>query len=143
MLKINRKKQPLRWFDELPRIIEFLERQEKDAVVSFLFVWGTPSISELIRMAAEEPGGDDAAIEVLGGMGEQGRQKLLKKLKDNRMKSRYGVIVHLLMLIFPSDDTSNQIRERANRMQDREAAEELRQFLTLHTHIQAKLENGV
>lgn len=58
------------------------------------------STAELIRIADEEPGGFDAAVEMLLEQGENGRAKLRKAYDDPRHNELRPLIAQLMSATF-------------------------------------------
>jgi hypothetical protein len=102
-IRIQRKKQTYRWYEELPGLMKFLESLPKDAELRAYSYERNPSIAQLLKFAAEEPGGMDGAIQVLQAQGEKGLSKLRNAMKNKKLAMYQSLIQTLIALAFPDE----------------------------------------
>jgi hypothetical protein len=83
--------------------MKFLESLPKDAELRAYSYERNPSIAQLLKFAAEEPGGMDGAIQVLQAQGEKGLSKLRNAMKNKKLAMYQSLIQTLIALAFPDE----------------------------------------
>jgi hypothetical protein len=99
VIKLSRKKHDYRWYGELPGLLQFLKSLSGDDEVRALSTESATPTRELIRIADEEPGGFDAAVEILSSQNEKALQRLRKALHDPKLTDQRPIIQLLLETI--------------------------------------------
>jgi hypothetical protein len=107
-VKISRRKVESTLPDELASLIRFLEAAP-DAAVRVYSYDKTPTLTDILREAAEGSGGDYWAGEELSRLGESGKRQLLEALGQSRYRKHRGTIIGLLFTVFPSRDTREAV----------------------------------
>lgn len=98
-IKLQRKKQEYRWYHELPGLLRYFEGLPQDAEVRTWSVNTPVATREIIRIADEEPGGMETAVEILAEQGEKGRRKIADAAGSPRFAEMRATALQLLSLL--------------------------------------------
>lgn len=125
---VSKRKAKLRWFDELPLVLDFLDESDSTDVKTKV-VWGRPNALQLIRRLAirDDPGG--GCGEELYQMGDEGRIRLLELLSNLRHRKYHTTIAEFLHTMYPSDTTREAIKQAIERSSDENIKVELVRIL--------------
>lgn len=99
VIKLSRKKQEFRWYNEMPGLLRFLEGLPVNEEVAAWAAQGPLSIGELLRIADEEPGGVDVVVEMLSQQREKWITKMRQALEAPSHRSRRELIQLVLSML--------------------------------------------
>jgi len=105
VIRLQRKKHEYRWYVEMPGLLAYFRSLPKDSEVRTWSVSAPVAIREVLRIADEEPGGMDAALEILVEQGEKGRRKLAEAAENARFGDLRPVALSLLSLVDKNGST--------------------------------------
>ncbi len=123
-IKILRRKLRLTLPKQLTSLISFLEKIDDDEV-TVLAAEKTPTIKELVRIAARDMERAEWAEEQLYNLGDKARQELLMTLSDNKQRRLHAKVTWLLLTLFPSAESRVAVERRVETEGDEQSRREL------------------
>jgi hypothetical protein len=98
-IRLQRRKQDYRWYGEMPGLLRYFQSLPQGAEVRTWSINAPVPIGEVLRIADEEPGGVDAALEILIEQREKGRHKLAEAAENPRFANVRPTALSLLSLL--------------------------------------------